>query len=67
MSDVRRLYRRLWRQYIKENPELLKVLHAASGLSDVFGQVGHACQAEELWLIRNKKRAKKQSNLEQRR
>lgn len=46
-------YRALWRQYIKENPELLPVLKSASGLSDKFGQVGHVCQATELWRIRN--------------
>jgi hypothetical protein len=28
-------------------------LKHAPGLSDMFGQVGHACQAEELWRIRN--------------
>ena len=55
MPEVRKLYRKLWKQYIKENPELLQVLHAASGLSDMFGQPGHACQAEELWRIRNAK------------
>ena len=54
IKAVRRLYSRLWDQYIKENPELLDVLKVASGLSDIFGQPGHACQAEELWRIRNK-------------
>jgi hypothetical protein len=38
--------------YIDENPELLQVLRKASGLSDMFGQPGHACQAAELWSIR---------------
>lgn len=47
------LYRRLWREYIAENPHLLEVLRTASGLSDKFGQAGHCCQATELWLIRN--------------
>lgn len=47
------LYRSLWVQYIKENPDLLDVLVAASGLSDRYGQKGHCCQATELWLIRN--------------
>jgi hypothetical protein len=58
MLGARKLYRKLWRQYIKENPALLPVLRSASGLSDVFGQAGHACQAEELWLIRNDRRFK---------
>lgn len=51
-SEVAQLYSRLWDQYIDEHPELLPVLKAASGLSDVFGQLGHVCQATELWRIR---------------
>lgn len=47
------LYHSLWVQYIRENPELLPTLRAASGLSDRYGQKGHCCQATELWLIRN--------------
>lgn len=47
------LYADLWDQYIRENPELLAVIQAASGLSDRFGQRGHCCQATELWRIRN--------------
>lgn len=46
-------YSHLWDQYIFENPRLLDELRAASGLSDVFGQPGHCCQATELWRIRN--------------
>ena len=46
-------YGRLWDRYIAEHPELLEILKAASGLSDMFGQVGHVCQATELWRIRN--------------
>ena len=46
-------YAALWDQYIAENPAFLGVLRAASGLSDVFGQVGHCCQVTELWRIRN--------------
>ena len=53
MEEVRRIYSALWDQYIAENPGLLPVLRAASGLSDVFGQTGNACQATELWRIRN--------------
>jgi hypothetical protein len=47
-----RYYSHLWDVYIWENPELLTVLCEASGLSDVFGQPGHCCQATELWRIR---------------
>lgn len=45
-------YAHLWDQYIFEKPGLLDVLRAASGLSDMFGQPGHCCQATELWRIR---------------
>jgi hypothetical protein len=47
------LYSKLWDQYIAENPHLLEVLKKASGVSDIFGQKGHCCQATELWRIRN--------------
>lgn len=52
IAAVRALYARLWDTYIAENPHLIDVLLGASGLSDIFGQAGHACQAEELWRIR---------------
>lgn len=52
IAECQQLYSSLWDEYIAENPELLDVLHAASGLSDLFGQVRHACQATELWRIR---------------
>lgn len=45
-------YAHLWDQYIWENPHLLSVLRDARGLSDMFGQPGHNCQAVELWRIR---------------
>jgi hypothetical protein len=47
-------YAHLWDYYIWENPYLLEVLKQASGLSDLFGQEEHCCQAVELWRIRNK-------------
>lgn len=52
LDEVRRLYSYLWDMYIIENPELLQVLLEASGVSDMFGQKGHQCQATELWRIR---------------
>ena len=52
-EELRVLYSHLWDRYIYEHPELLLVLKAATGLSDIFGQPGHACQATELWRIRN--------------
>ena len=47
------IYSMLWNIYIEENPELLSVLKQYNGLSDIFGQEGHCCQATELWRIRN--------------
>lgn len=48
------LYGILWNQYIAENPSLISVIIEATGLSDIFGQEGHCCQATELWRIRNR-------------
>ena len=48
----RDLYSRLWDQYIADHPELVPVLQSATGLSDMFGQPGHVCQATELWRIK---------------
>lgn len=56
-----RLYSRLWDEYMKENPELMEVILSASGLSDIFGQPGHVCQATELWRIRNTNKVKRRS------
>ena len=53
MDYCRRYYSRLWDAYIIANPNLKEVLRQASGLSDIFGQEGHCCQATELWRIRN--------------
>lgn len=51
-QECRILYSKLWDQYIKENPELFKIIKDASGLSDIFGQKNHCCQATELWRIK---------------
>ncbi len=51
-DEVESLYSELWDLYIDENPTLLGILRSASGLSDMFGQRGHQCQAKELWRIR---------------
>ena len=52
-AECAELYRLLWVAYIEANPHLLPIIQQASGLSDMFGQPGHCCQATELWLIRN--------------
>ena len=52
--DVQKLYALLWDEYIEEKPQLIPILINATGLSDMFGRHNHACQAVELWRIRNK-------------
>jgi hypothetical protein len=52
-AECAALYASLWDEYLAEHPELLPVLRSATGLSDMFGQPGHCCQATELWRIRN--------------
>lgn len=51
-DEVTKLYSKLWDQYIWENQHLLEVLKQYNGLSDMFGQKGHVCQATELWRIK---------------
>ncbi len=45
-------YARWWREWVKEQ-DLLPVLRAATGLSDIFGLPGRICQATTLWELRN--------------
>ena len=52
IAQVRKLYSDLWDEYIGEHIELLDLLIAQSGLSDIFGKPGSVCQATELWRIR---------------
>ena len=47
------LYKRLWKEYLRENPEYITIIKSATGLSDIFGQEGHNCQATALWGLRN--------------
>lgn len=51
IEEVAALYDQLWLEYIAENPHLLITLQEKSGLSDMFGQEGHQCQADTLWRI----------------
>ena len=44
-------YAQWWRAWVDEQ-QLVDVLCEASGLSDMFGQAGHVCQATVLWEIR---------------
>lgn len=52
-KECEEFYRYAWEEYVIEN-DLLHVLKAATGLSDLYGQPGHVCQALTLWDIRNK-------------
>ena len=52
-DEVSILYKNLWRQYLDKNPGLVRGLIQASGLSDMFGQEGHNCQAITLWELRS--------------
>lgn len=45
------LYKSWWRSWIIE-ARLIPVLIASTGLSDMFGQEGHICQATVLWELR---------------
>lgn len=50
-EEVVALYDDLWWEYLAENPHLVPILKAASGLSDRFGRRGSPCQAEVLWRL----------------
>lgn len=51
VEDCRKYYSILWIYYFKTNPELLEVIKKYRGFSDIFGQKGHASQAEEIYRI----------------
>lgn len=53
VEECRVLYSKLWDKYFEENPELLEDIKQYNGFSDIFGQEGHACQAEEIYRIWN--------------
>ena len=52
-NELALLYTQWWRAYIRENADLLALIRRSAGLSDMFGQPGHICQATVLWNIRN--------------
>lgn len=51
-EECAEFYNKLWRLYLKENTDLLYLLVDATGVSDIFGQVGHVCQATVLWNLK---------------
>ena len=54
IEDCRLYYSTLWDVYFRQNPELYDVIKQYRGFSDIFGQEGHACQAEEIYRIYRK-------------
>lgn len=50
-DECRIAYEQWWKEWIEEQ-KLIDVLVEAQGLSDMFGQKGHICQAEVLWNLR---------------
>lgn len=61
IEECRVYYSELWDRYISDKPELQQILIESSGLSDIFGQPGHVCQAAELWRIREELLNKRKS------
>lgn len=53
IDDCKSFYSQLWDEFISENSDLLLVIKEYNGFSDIFGQEGHQCQAEEIFRIRN--------------
>lgn len=50
-GKARKYYAILWDRYFKKNPQLEGVITGYNGFSDIYGQEGHACQAEEVYRI----------------
>jgi hypothetical protein len=51
IEDCRAWYSQLWNEYFDANPDFLIELSQYNGFSDIFGQKGNACQAEEVYRI----------------
>lgn len=49
--QMRDLYVKLWDDYFEENPNLIEVILKYRGFTDIFGEHGRACQAEEVYRI----------------
>lgn len=48
-EDARMYYSYLWDIYFDRNQNLYQVIKPYNGFTDIFGQEGHACQAEEVY------------------
>lgn len=63
IEQCRSFYSLLWDEYFDENPNLLlEIGYQYKGFSDVFGQTGHACQAEEVYRIVNERLTPSENN-----
>ena len=51
IEACRAFYSQLWNEYFDENPEFLLEISQFNGFSDIFGQPGRACQAQEIYRI----------------
>lgn len=51
IEACRKFYSQLWNEYFDAHPEFVIELSQYNGFSDIFGQAGHACQAEEVYRI----------------
>lgn len=52
-NQINILYSKLWDEYMSENrAALLPLLLKYNGFSDIFGQKGHCCQAQEIYRIK---------------
>lgn len=52
LAECHDYYRHLWRLYFTENPQLYSVIAQYNGFTDIFGQMGHCCQAEEIYMLK---------------
>lgn len=52
IEECAKMYKQWWREWVEEQG-LLPSLVNSTGLSDIYGQPGHQCQATVLWELRN--------------
>ena len=55
-NEVHRLFQKLWREYLIEQPELSAILRNANGISDENAGRDHESTVLTLWAIRNELR-----------
>ena len=52
MEACKEFYSQCWDEYFYNNPDLYDLINQYNGFSDIFGQKGRVCQAEEIYRIR---------------